>query len=80
MRAAALAQAEARGTDAPLAWAAEDGWHPGVIGIAAARLKEATNRPAIVIALDGETAKGRAGRCPGWTLAQPFTGWCARGC
>lgn len=60
VREEALAQAERRGTDGPLVWAAADGWHPGVIGIVAARLKEATNRPAVVIALDGETGKGSA--------------------
>lgn len=54
----ALEQAEARGTDAPLVWAAGEGWHPGVVGIVASRLKEATNRPAIVIGLDGGTGKG----------------------
>lgn len=58
VRAAALAQAEVRGFDGPLVWAAGEGWHPGVIGIAAARLKEATHRPAIVIALDGDIGKG----------------------
>lgn len=58
VRDAALAQAEARGLDAPLVWAAGEGWHPGVVGIVAARLKEATNRPAVVIGLDGETGKG----------------------
>ncbi len=58
VRAEALAQAEARGFDAPLVWAAGEGWHPGVIGIVAARLKEAANRPAIVIALDGDEGKG----------------------
>jgi len=31
---------------------AQAGWHPGVIGIVAGRLKEKTGRPAIVIALD----------------------------
>jgi single-stranded-DNA-specific exonuclease len=51
-------QAEARGTDAPLVWAAGEGWHPGVVGIVASRLKEATNRPAIVIGLDGDEGKG----------------------
>lgn len=56
----ALAQAERRGTEGPLVWAAAEGWHPGVIGIVAARLKEATNRPAVVIALDGESGKGSA--------------------
>lgn len=54
----ALEQAETRGTDTPLVWAAGEGWHPGVVGIVASRLKEATNRPAIVIGLDGDTGKG----------------------
>lgn len=68
VRAAALAQAEARGLDGPLVWAAEDGWHPGVIGIAAARLKEATDRPAVVIALDGDIGKGSGRSVPGIDL------------
>ena len=58
VRDAALAQAEARGFDAPLVWAAGEGWHPGVVGIVAARLKEATNRPAVVIGLAGDEGKG----------------------
>jgi single-stranded-DNA-specific exonuclease len=58
VRAAALAQAEARGLDTPLAWAAADGWHPGVVGIVASRLKEATGRPAVVIGFDGDDGKG----------------------
>jgi single-stranded-DNA-specific exonuclease len=41
---------------------AAKGWHPGVIGIVAGRIKEKTCKPAIVIALDGEdgasTGKG----------------------
>ena len=55
-----MAQAEARGLDGPLVWAAGEGWHPGVVGIVAARLKEATNRPAVVIGLDGGIGKGSA--------------------
>lgn len=58
VRAAALAQAEDRGLDAPLVWAAGEGWHPGVVGIVAARLKEAANRPAVVIGLEGDEGKG----------------------
>ena len=58
VRDAALAQAETRGLDAPLVWAAGEGWHPGVVGIVAARLKEATNRPAVVIGLSGDEGKG----------------------
>ena len=58
VRDSALQQAEERGLDAPLVWAAGEGWHPGVVGIVAARLKEATHRPAIVIGLDGGIGKG----------------------
>ncbi|MFK7940898.1 MAG: single-stranded-DNA-specific exonuclease RecJ [Roseovarius sp.] len=58
VRAAALDQAEERGLEAPLVWAAGEGWHPGVVGIVASRLKEATNRPAVVIGLDGDEGKG----------------------
>ena len=38
--------------------AAGEGWHPGVIGIVAGRIKEKYGRPAIVIALDGAEGKG----------------------
>jgi len=55
---AARAAAEANGADGALVWAAGDGWHPGVVGIVAARLKEAFGRPAVVIALDGDAGKG----------------------
>jgi single-stranded-DNA-specific exonuclease len=34
------------------------GWHPGVIGIVAGRIKEKTGKPAIVIALDEVQGKG----------------------
>jgi len=58
VRAQALEQSEARGWDAPLVWAAGEGWHPGVVGIVASRLKERTNRPAIAIGFDGDDGKG----------------------
>ncbi|MGH1329805.1 MAG: single-stranded-DNA-specific exonuclease RecJ [Paracoccaceae bacterium] len=58
VREAALEQAAARGLDGPLVWAAEEGWHPGVVGIVASRLKEVTNRPAIVIGIEGGIGKG----------------------
>ncbi|MEM0923607.1 MAG: single-stranded-DNA-specific exonuclease RecJ [Pseudomonadota bacterium] len=56
--AAATAQAEARDTDAPLVWAACEGWHPGIVGIVASRLKERFNRPAVVIGVIEGEAKG----------------------
>lgn len=59
---AAVLQIEADGVaeDAPILIASGDHWHPGVIGIAAGRIKERFNRPAIVIGIDPQTglAKG----------------------
>ena len=37
---------------------AGEGWHPGVIGIVAGRIKEKTGKPSLVIALDGDMGKG----------------------
>jgi single-stranded-DNA-specific exonuclease len=44
--------------DAPLILVAGKGWHPGVIGIVASRLKERFGRPAIVVA-EGEDGIGK---------------------
>lgn len=41
------------------------GWHPGVVGIVAARLKERFHRPAVVFAGDGAELKGSARSIPG---------------
>ena len=35
------------------------GWHPGVIGIVAGRIKEKTGKPTLVIALDDDGAEGK---------------------
>ncbi len=58
----AIDQAEARGFDGPLVWAAGNNWHPGVVGIVAARLKEASNRPAVVIGIDADGIGKGSGR------------------
>ncbi len=47
---------------------AGEGWHPGVIGIVASRLVERYNRPACVVALDGEVGKGSGRSVPGVDL------------
>mgnify|MGYP001207608100 FL=1 len=39
-------------------WAAAEGWHPGVVGIVASRLKDKFNKPALVIGFDGIEGKG----------------------
>ena len=44
---------------APLLVVAGEGWHPGVIGIVAGRLRERYRRPACVVARDGDVGKGR---------------------
>ena len=62
VQAAAEAQAEARGLDGPLVWAAGRGWHPGVVGIVASRLKEKFNRPAVVIGVSDEGLGHGSGR------------------
>lgn len=84
VREAAMAQAEARGLDAPLVWAAGAGWHPGVVGIVASRLKEATNRPAVVIGLDGGMGKGSGRSISGVDLGASIhrlaaEGWLIKG-
>ncbi len=65
---AAIAQVEAGDTSAPLVWAAGEGWHPGVVGIVASRLKDRFNRPAVVIGLDGGEGKGSGRSVPGVDL------------
>ncbi|MGQ9698818.1 MAG: single-stranded-DNA-specific exonuclease RecJ [Armatimonadota bacterium] len=37
-----------------------EGWHPGVVGIVASKLVDIYRRPAAVIAIDGDTARGSA--------------------
>ena len=44
------------------------GWHPGVVGIVAGRVRERFGRPAVALALDGETAVGSGRSVPGFDL------------
>ncbi len=64
----ALAQAEAGGAGDVLVYVAAEGWHPGVIGIVAGRLKDRYNRPAVVVAMEAGVGKGSARSVPGIDL------------
>ena len=55
---AAIATVEGVAQSPVLVFAAEENWHPGVIGIVAARLKERYERPACVVALAEGVGKG----------------------
>jgi single-stranded-DNA-specific exonuclease len=54
-----LAEAELNdATDSYVAVIAGEGWHRGVIGIAASKIAERVNRPCVVLSVDGEMAHG----------------------
>jgi single-stranded-DNA-specific exonuclease len=69
---AAIERVEAGPQSPALVFTAAEGWHPGVIGIVAARLKERYERPACVVALDsaapGGIGKGSGRSVPGLAL------------
>jgi single-stranded-DNA-specific exonuclease len=52
----------------PVILLAQDGWHPGVVGIVAGRLKEKFNRPALVAGIGDGVAKGSGRSVPGLDL------------
>ncbi|MGH7187764.1 MAG: single-stranded-DNA-specific exonuclease RecJ [Acetobacteraceae bacterium] len=62
---AAAAQAEA---GMPVLLVSGAGWHPGVVGIVAGRIKERFNRPACVLGLSGDLARGSGRSIPGLDL------------
>ena len=56
----------------PLVVVAGDGWHPGVVGIVASRVKERYRRPAVIIGIDrpANVGKGSGRSQPGVNLGQ----------
>ncbi|HEV2333937.1 MAG TPA: single-stranded-DNA-specific exonuclease RecJ [Stellaceae bacterium] len=64
----AIEAVEAAPQSPALVFAAAEGWHPGVIGIVAARLKERYERPACVVALDEGIGRGSGRSVPGVAL------------
>ncbi|HEY5106157.1 MAG TPA: single-stranded-DNA-specific exonuclease RecJ [Caulobacteraceae bacterium] len=67
---AAIEQASNLDPDAPAIVVAEEGWHPGVIGIVASRLRERYRKPVVVIGLDplANIGKGSGRSQPGVNL------------
>jgi single-stranded-DNA-specific exonuclease len=53
------------GQGPPVIVASREGWHPGVVGLVAARLKERFERPAFAIAWNGEVGAGSGRSIPG---------------
>jgi len=73
--AVAEAEAEAQAAlgsreDAAVIVTAMEGWHPGVVGLIASRLKERFNRPAFAIALNGGVGTGSGRSIPGADLGR----------
>lgn len=59
----AIAELESAATEAAhsfVAVIAGEGWHRGVIGIAASKIAERINRPCVVLSIDGDVAHGSA--------------------
>ena len=69
---AAEAQVAEQGPAPAYVLAAED-WHPGVIGIVAARIAERHHRPAVLIALDGPEGTGSGRSIPAFDLLGGLT-------
>ena len=51
--------------NSPFLLAASEGWHPGVVGIVAGRLKEGFGKPAFVAGFEGGMGRGSARSIPG---------------
>lgn len=66
-----LIEAAGHGNDS-LIVVGKEGWHPGIVGIVAGRLRDHYHRPVFVLSLDPETGifKGSARSIPGFNLAE----------
>ncbi|MBX9752331.1 MAG: single-stranded-DNA-specific exonuclease RecJ [Roseococcus sp.] len=66
---AAMLQAEAQqAADHAVFLLQDEGWHPGVVGIVAGRVRERFNRPACVAGVEAGKAKGSGRSVPGLDL------------
>lgn len=69
------AECDLENENAIVLWA--EGWHPGVIGIVASRIKEEFHRPTVIIAMEKGTGKGSARTIPRFDLYKNLT-YCAK--
>jgi single-stranded-DNA-specific exonuclease len=71
----ALAEWTTNATETPqhVAVIAGDGWHRGVIGIAASKIAEKLHRPCVVISLEGEVGHGSARSIEAYHLLNGLT-------
>ncbi|HEX8633649.1 MAG TPA: single-stranded-DNA-specific exonuclease RecJ [Pyrinomonadaceae bacterium] len=69
----AVAEYEASGDCSAVAVIAGDGWHRGVIGLAASRIAEKLARPCIVISLEGDLGHGSARSVENYHLLDGLT-------
>ena len=53
-----------------------DHWHPGVLGIVAARIAEQTHKPVLLLAFEGDTGRG-SGRCTNGVHLRDALGACS---
>lgn len=65
---AAQAQASQLPGDAPMLMLSGQGWHPGVLGIVAGRIKERFHKPAAVIGVEGGIGKASARSVEGFDI------------
>lgn len=52
---------------------AKEGWHHGVVGIAAAKIVEQYSKPCILFAIDGEEARGSARSVEGFSIIEAIS-------
>jgi single-stranded-DNA-specific exonuclease len=71
-QAVAIIEKEMNLADAPMLLVAADGWHPGVIGIVAGRLRERYRKPVLVVGVDraANVGKGSGRSQPGVNLGR----------
>jgi single-stranded-DNA-specific exonuclease len=56
--------------NAPFLYVAKDGWHPGVVGIVAGRLKDRFGKPSFVAGFEGGMGRGSARSIAGVDIGQ----------